>query len=122
MGAMLSPVGWKRWLKYGKARVDAAVRDVEDVLDRKEEELRREQQGKPWLGSDDDVPSYDDATARIEERLKAAGIPTQSSPPSPPADDETVAKIRAFDVAKQQQAADERLASIRESLGIEPER
>jgi len=117
---MLSPVGWKRWLKYGKARVDAAVRDVEDVLDRKEDELRRDQHHKPWLASDDDVPSYDDATARIEERLKAAGIPTQTGPPSPPADDEVVAKIRAFDVAKQQQAADDRLASIRDSLGIKP--
>ena len=115
---MLSPVGWKRWLKYGKARVDAAVRDVEDVLDRKEDELRRDQQDRPWLTSDDDVPSYDDATARIEDRLRAAGIPTQSSPPSPPADDETVARIRAFDVAEQQRAADERLASIRDSLGI----
>jgi hypothetical protein len=118
MGAMLSPVGWKRWLKYGKARVDAAVRDVEDVLDRKEDELRRDQGAKPWLGSDDDVPSYDDATARIEDRLRAAGIPAQSSPPSPPADDETVAKIRAFDVAEQQRKADDRLASIRDSLGI----
>lgn len=117
---MLSPVGWKRWLKYGKARVDAAVRDVEQVLDRKEDELRRDQEAKPWLRSDDEVPSYDDATARIEERLKAAGIPTQSSPPSPPADDETVARIQAFDLAKQQQAADERLAAIRESMGIAP--
>ena len=115
-------VGLKRWLKYGRARVDAAVRDVESVLDRKEAELRDEQAGKPWLASDDDAPSYDDATARIEERLRAAGIPTQSSPPSPPADDATVEQIRAFDLAKQRKAADERLASIRESLGIDPER
>ena len=115
---MLSPVGWQRWLKYGKAKVDAAVRDVDAALDRKEEELRRDQQGRPWSASDDDVPSYDDATARIEERLKAAGIPAQSSPPSPPADDETVAKLRAFDLAKQQHAADERLAAIRDSMGI----
>ena len=119
---MLSPVGWQRWLKYGKAKVDAAVRDVDEALDRKEEELRRDQEGRPWIGSDDDVPSYDDATARIEERLKAAGIPTQSSPVSPPADDEMVAKIQAFDLAKQQKAADDRLASIRDSLGIKPEK
>lgn len=119
---MLSPVGWQRWLKYGKAKVDAAVRDVDRALDRKEEELRRDQEGRPWIAGDDDVPSYDDATARIEERLAAAGIPTQSSPPSPPADEATVAKIRAFDVAEQQRAADERLAAIRESLGIKPER
>ena len=119
---MLSPVGWKRWLKYGKARVDAAVRDVEQVLDRKEDELRQDQQGKPWLGSDDDVPSYDDATARIEDRLEAAGIPTQSSPPSPPADDEAVARIRAYDLAEQQRKADERLAAIRESMGIDPKK
>ena len=117
---MLSPVGLKRWLKYGKARVDAAVHDVEDLLDRKEDELRRDQAGKPWLQGDADVPSYDDATARIEDRLRAAGIPTQSSPPSPPADDETVAQLQAFDLAKQQKAADERLASIRESMGITP--
>jgi hypothetical protein len=120
MGAMLSPVGWQRWLKYGKAKVDAAVRDVDRVLDRKEEELRRDQEGRPWLGGDDDVPTYDEATARIEDRLEAAGIPTQSSPPSPPADDETVAKIQAFDLAKQQKAADERLAAIRDSMGIKP--
>lgn len=119
---MLAAVGLKRWLRYGKARVDAAVRDAERVLDRKEAELRDEQADRPWLASDRDVPSYDDATARIEERLRGAGIPTQTSPPSPPADDETVARIQAFDVAKQQQAAAERLASIRESLGIKPER
>ena len=108
-------------MKYGKAKVDAAVRDVDEALDRKEEQLRRDQADKPWLRSEDDVPSYDDATARIEDRLRAAGIPTQSSPPSPPADDETVAKIQAFDLAKQQKAADERLAAIRESMGIKPE-
>ena len=112
----------KRWLRYGKARVDAAVRDVESVLDRKESELREEQAGKPWLTADADVPSYDDATARIEDRLRAAGIPTQTSPPSPPADDATVEQIRAFDLAKQRRAADERLASIRDSLGIAPDR
>lgn len=115
---MLPPVGWRRWLKYGKARVDAAVRDVDQVLDRREAQLRDEQAARPWLASDRDVPSYDDATARIEERLREAGVPTQTSPPSPPADDETVAKIQAFDLAAQQQAAAERLASIRESLGI----
>ena len=115
-------MGLKRWLKYGKARIDSAVRDVEEVLDRKEAELRGEQSDRPWLSSDTDVPSYDEATARIEERLRAAGIPAQSSPPSPPADDEAVAKIQAFDLAKQQKAADERLASIRDSLGITPER
>lgn len=115
-------MGWRRWLKYGRARIDSAVRDVDRLLDRKEAQLRVEQAGRPWLASDRDVPTYDGATARIEERLRAAGIPTQSSPPSPPPDDETVAKIQAFDLAEQQRAAAERLASIRESLGITPER
>lgn len=99
-------------MNYGKARVDAAVRDAGKVLDRKEAELEADQADQPWLSSDRDVPTFDEAKARIEGR---------SGPPSPPPDDAKVAEIRAFDLAKQQQAADARLASIRESLGITPD-
>jgi hypothetical protein len=97
-------MSWKRWFRYGKAKVDAAVRDLDEHVDRKEAELRAEHDGKPWLADDDDAPSFDEAKARIEattgRTAEASGDPT-------------------FDLAAEQRAADERLEEIRRSLGLE---
>ena len=42
-------MGWKRWFRYGKAKVAAAARDLDQTVERKEAELRAEQADKPWL-------------------------------------------------------------------------
>ena len=97
-------MGWKRWLRYGKAKVDAVVRDVDDALDRKEAELAADRDGKPWLADDDTVPSYEETKARIDA--------TAGTPPAPAGD-------ATFDLAEQQREADERLAQIRASLGLD---
>jgi hypothetical protein len=123
---------WKRWFKYGKARIDAAVRDIDKDLDRKEAELAAEQAGKPWLTSDRDTPSFDEVKARIEDRAAhAPGAPTApaatpttrttSTTPTTPAaspDADADAATIAFELAKQNKAAEERLAAIRKSLDL----
>ncbi len=97
-------MGWKRWFRYGKAKVAATARELEETVERKEAELREEQADKPWLASDDDTPTYDEAKARIESTAGRSGEP--SGDPT-------------FDLAEQQRAADERLAEIRRSLGVD---
>jgi hypothetical protein len=93
-------MGWKRWLRYGRAKVDATVRDIDDALDRKEAALEDEARAKPWLADDDAVPTLEDVKRRVE-----------GDEPTPAAPD--------FDLAAQQREADERLAKIRESLGVD---
>jgi hypothetical protein len=93
-------MGWRRWLRYGRAKVDATVRDIDEALDRKEAALQDDATGRPWLADDDAVPSIDDVKARIEAEAPATPEPD-------------------FDLAAQQRAADERLAKIRESLGVD---
>lgn len=55
-----------RWMKYAKARLDAAIgqghRDLDELEARREAELA----DKPWLGSESDAPTFDEARARIE--------------------------------------------------------
>ena len=98
---------WKRWFKYGKAKLDHTVDDLNRTLDRKERELDDEQKAKPWLSDDDAAPSFDEAKARIEDATKDVpkGQPASGDP--------------TFDLAEQQKAADERLAEIRKSLGVD---
>jgi hypothetical protein len=101
---------WKRWLKYAKAKVDSVVRSADDELDRKEAELDARTAGKPWLRTDRDTPDFDDVKARIEHEA-----PTKRDPATKPSGDE------AFDLAKQQRAADQRLEDIRASLDLDPD-
>lgn len=99
-------MSWKRWFRYGRAKVDAAVRDLDKAVERKEAELRAEEADEPWLASDEATPTFDEANARIEatagRSAEPAGNPT-------------------FDLAEQQRAADERLTEIRRSLGVDDE-
>ncbi|CAN5139534.1 hypothetical protein BH20ACT3_BH20ACT3_10500 [soil metagenome] len=55
-----------RWVKYAKARIDAAVGQGHDSLDRREDERRAEVAERPWLAADGTAPSLDEARARIE--------------------------------------------------------
>ena len=108
MAARLSPVSsWRRWFKYGKAKLDDTVDGLNRTVERKERELHDEQKGKPWLSDADDAPTFEEAKARIEDATKdlPKGQPTSGDP--------------TFDLAEQQRAADERLAEIRKSLGVD---
>ena len=102
---------WRRWLKYGKARIDAAVRDVSKDLDRKEAELAADQAGKPWLADTRDTPTFDDTRARIEDR--AARAPT-----APSGATDADASNLAVEMAERDAAAKQRLAEIRKSLDL----
>jgi hypothetical protein len=97
-------MSWKRWFRYGKAKVEAAARDLDKAVERKETELRAEETDKPWLASDDATPTFDEAKARIEA---TTGRPVQPS------------GNLTFDLAEEQRAADERLEEIRRSLGVD---
>ena len=99
-------MSWRRWFRYGKAKVASAARDLDRSVDRKEAELRNEQADKPWLASDEDAPTFDETKARIE---------ATTGRPSEPSGNPT------FDMAEEQRAADERLAEIRRSLGVDDE-
>ncbi|MBA3283277.1 MAG: hypothetical protein H0U29_13720, partial [Acidimicrobiia bacterium] len=55
-----------RWLKYAKARIDSAVGQGNKSLDRMEAEREADLADKPWLRSDREAPTLDEARARIE--------------------------------------------------------
>lgn len=55
-----------RWLKYAQAKLDSAVRSGNRELDQLEAEREVELAEKPWLASDGEAPTFDEARARIE--------------------------------------------------------
>lgn len=97
---------WEKWLRYARAKLDESVKRGNDELDRREAELEARRSGRTWLDSDRDAPSFDEARARIEERSgsSAGGSEEQA----------------AIDLAAQERAAEERLAAIRDELGLDP--
>jgi hypothetical protein len=98
---------WRRWLRYGKAKLDDTVDGLNRTLDRKERDLDTEQSGKPWLADDEPAPSFDQAKARLEDATK--DVPRGGAASGDP----------TFDLATQQREADARLAEIRKSLGVD---
>lgn len=118
---------WERWLRYARAKLDDSVRRGHEELDRREADLEARRADRTWLDSDSDAPSFDEARARIEARARRAGVepppvpdasgrgPTDAGPPPDGA--------AAIDLAAQERAAEERLAAIRDELGLgaEPE-
>lgn len=106
-------VEWQRWLRYAKAKIDLTVSEGEREMDRLESEQAAASEGKPWLSSTGDAPTLDETRARIEDRAGRAGVET----PATGSGDE------AFDAEAQRRAAEERLAAIRDELGLgdEPE-
>lgn len=131
---------WQRWLAYAKARIDSSVRDSERELDRREADLAARSEGRPWISSSGDTPTFDEARARIEAQSRTAGsaeagpggaAPGEagSSPaspggatgprPAPAPTSEGDASLESFDLAAHQKAADDRLAAIRDELGLD---
>ncbi len=135
---------WKRWLAYAKAKVDQTVAQGDDELDRREAELAARAGEQPWLASSGTAPSFDEAKARIEAQTRTAetrraeggadrdpttdgsspaptspstaGGASTGAPAAPPTADAST--FDSFDVAARQKATDERLAAIREELGL----
>jgi len=95
---------WRRWLKYGKAKLDQTVRDADAELDRKEEQLAAERAGKPWLTPSGETPTLAEVKARIDD-----GATT---------DPDAEAANLALEMDAQRKAAEQRLAEIRKSLDL----
>ena len=63
---------WERWLRYAKAKLDDTVTRGDAELDRREAELAARAEAEPWLASDADAPTLDEARARIEHQARRA--------------------------------------------------
>ena len=103
-----------RWMKYAKARLDAALGQGNDELDRLEAEREAELADKPWLRSEGEAPSFDEARARIEweaerqRRLAEQRSASDGPRPSP-----------AADVGRDPQAGDEPRSGTAPDRGAE---
>jgi len=118
-----------RWLKYAKARIDSAVGQGNKSLDRLEAEREADLADKPWLRSDRQAPTLDEARARIEWEAErqhrgsepGAGPgsdgPAPRSPQDAAADAEQESARLELDRREQESAA--RLEQIRNELGVE---
>ena len=122
---------WRRWITYAKAKVDHTLRQGDAELDRREARLEAEAAGKPWLSSSGPAPTFDEAKARIEHEARqaeargagpapapAGPAPGPGAPAAPAAAPAPAGDLAAFDMAAHQKAADERLAAIRDELGL----
>lgn len=123
-----------RWLQYAKARIDSAVGQGNSSLDRLEAEREAELAEKPWLRSDGNAPTLDEAKARIEweaERQQAAAQGRTPSVPAPGAgtgaepldlqDQAAAAEAQSarLQLEAQERASVERLEAIRKELGVD---
>src|SRR3954447_21670491 len=93
-------------MKYGRAKLDDVLKRGNEELDQLEAEREAEQADRPWLASTDDTPRLEDVRARIQHD---AGQPATPAGPE-----------EGFDLAEQQRLADDRLAKIRDELGLGP--
>ena len=134
-----------RWMKYAKARLDAALGQGNEELDRLEAEREAELADKPWLRSTGDAPSFDEARARIEweadrqrqlseERLASddaspdgrgsdAAGGTEAAPRPDRVQDDAEAAAREsarIELDQRQRQSAARLDEIRQELGIDP--
>lgn len=124
-----------RWLQYAKARLARAVGDGNRSLDRLEAEREVELADKPWLRSDGEAPTLDEARARIEyeterQHRAAAAAGTAAEPddgapsatgPRPPQDIAADAELEAarLELDRREQASAARLRQIRDELGVD---
>jgi len=122
-----------RWLKYAKTKLDSTVQSGNDELDRLEAKQEAERADRPWLGADDDAPTFDEAQARIrwkaeeaERTKKAAEEAAPADGPkgrvADPIDDAASAEQAAarLELDARAKASAERLEQIRRELGVDP--
>ncbi|HWJ61615.1 MAG TPA: hypothetical protein VNS19_06575 [Acidimicrobiales bacterium] len=121
-----------RWWKYAQAKLNSVVNSSNAELDELEAEQAARADGKPWLSSDSEAPSLDEARARIEweteeqrRRADAAqggdAVTVEATPKAhgdEPADPEVVRAQLALD--RQARESKERLEQIRKELGVDP--
>jgi hypothetical protein len=122
-----------RWLKYAQAKLESMVSSSNSELDQLEAEQAARAEGRPWISSDAEAPTLDEARARIEweaeeQRRRAdaaasgAAAPAASAPgqPGPPeAPDPEVVRAQ-IELDRQARESKERLEAIRKELGVEP--
>lgn len=111
-----------RWIKYAQARLDGALASGNRELDQLEAEREAELADRPWLASDAEHPTLDEARARIEWEAEQhaddpAAPPAPTLPSSGDAADASAARI---ELDRREREAKERLDALREELGIEP--
>jgi len=118
-----------RWLKYAQARLQGTLDAENAAMDDLEAEQAAAVADKPWLASDREAPTFDEAKARIEwesaqqaERAAAAdgpgGTSAAGSKAQPPEDPEVAAA--KVELEERDRAAKQRLDAIRDELGVEP--
>lgn len=119
-----------RWLKYAQAKLNSAARAGHDELDQLEAERKVELAEKPWLASDSEAPTFDEARARIEYESKeqrrraeaevdAVGSPEDALERAAAPPDPEVVKAR-LELDRRAIESKERLEAIRKELGVDP--
>ena len=115
-----------KWLKYAQAKLNSAVSSSNAELDELEAEQRAAAEDKPWLSSDGDAPTLEEARARIEweaeeqrRQAEAPAAPSTPSTPSTPAEDSEAAQAR-MELDQRAEDAKVRLDEIRKELGVDP--
>jgi hypothetical protein len=88
-------------MKYGRAKLDDMLKQGNEELDRREAEREVDAAERPWAHSTSEVPTLDEVRQRIDPDAPAA---------TP--DEERV------ELDAQQREAEDRLAKIREELGL----
>jgi hypothetical protein len=91
-------------MRYGRAKLDDVLKRGNVELDRLEAEREVDAAERPWAHTSSDTPTLDDVRGRIAHD---AGAPSPAAAPE-----------EQFDLAEQQRKADDRLARIREELGL----
>lgn len=132
-----------RWFNYARARVNAAVGQGHQSLDRLEAKREADLADKPWLRSDSEAPTLDEARARIEweadrQRRDQASTSTadqnqdatssastpRATPAAPARSPQAIAtdadqEAARLQLDRRQQASAERLEAIRAELGVD---
>lgn len=131
-----------RWLKYAQAKLEATLRSGHRELDHLEAEREAELADRPWLASDGEAPTFDEARARIEweaehQRERAEDGPTAEAgdaadpaptpapapapaPRLPSSGTEAEVAAAKLELERRDQDAKARLDAIRAELGVDP--
>jgi hypothetical protein len=85
------PMNVNRWLKYAKAKLDDTLASGNEELDQLEARQKAERADRPWLASDADAPTFDEARARVAWQADRAEQAKDAGPPgSDPGEQATV--------------------------------
>jgi len=120
-----------RWWKYAQAKLNSVVSSSNDELDQLEAEQAARAEGKPWLSSEGEAPTLDEARARIEweteeqrrraDAAEAAAAPSDAPATGPTDDAADPEVVRArLELDRQARESKERLEAIRKELGVDP--